>query len=184
MTRLKTEDVDESVQKRTTVFHGRYLDAEIWDVTLADGKPASREIVRVKNAAAVFMTDDRNRVCLVKQHRPAIGRTILEVPAGLVDKGEDMEAAAIRECEEETGWRPASLERLLTYAHSEGYSTGWITLFRGLRPVQTGKIKLDPTERLEAVWVPWNELEELIKKNEIVDSKTLLSFFLSSSKPR
>jgi ADP-ribose pyrophosphatase len=181
---MKTEDVDESVKKRTTVFHGGYLDTELWEVTLADGKPATREIVRVKNAVAVFMTDDRNRVCLVKQHRPAIGRTILEVPAGLVDKGEDLEAAALRETEEETGWRPAGLEKLLAYAHSEGYSTGWITLFRSLRPVHTGKIKLDPTERLEAVWVTWDELEEMIKKNEIVDSKTLLSFFLASAKPR
>jgi ADP-ribose pyrophosphatase len=181
---MKPEEMNESVEKRTTVFHGRYLDTEIWDVTLADGKPASREIVRVKNAVAVFLTDDQNRVCLVKQHRPAIGRTILEVPAGLVDKGEDLEAAAVRETEEETGWRPTGLERLLTYAHCEGYSTGWITLFRGLRPVQTGKIKLDLTERLEAVWVSMEELENLIKKNEIVDSKTLLSFFLSSPKPR
>jgi ADP-ribose pyrophosphatase len=176
--------MDETVEKRTTVFHGRYLDTEVWDVTLADGHSASREIVRVRNAVAVFMMDEQNRVCLVKQHRPAIGRTILEVPAGLVDKDEELENAALRECEEETGWRPAILERLLTYSHAEGYSTGWITLFRGLHPVRTGDVNLDPTERLEPVWVPWDELEGMIKRNEIVDSKTLLSFCLSTSKPR
>ncbi len=111
---------------RKTLFKGCYLTLERLDIRLPNGEKAIREVVRVRDAAAVLPVDEKGQVHLVRQRRPAIGRTIVEVPAGLLDQGESAEEAAVRECEEETGYRPRQLIRLLTYAHAEGYSTGFI----------------------------------------------------------
>ena len=67
----------------------------------------------------------------------------------------------------------------MTYAHAEGYSTGMMTLFLGLRLTHTGKISLDDTEFLEPVSMSFLQLKQLVRKNMILDSKTILSTLLA-----
>jgi ADP-ribose pyrophosphatase len=139
--------------------------------------------VIVRDAVAVLPLDSGGIVNLVRQHRPCIGRTMIEVPAGLIDTGEKPEDAAVRECGEETGPRPRKLEPLITYAHAEGYSTGFITLFLGtdLRPA-AGSLRPDPTEFVEPVSMPFQKLRQMVEDNEIVDSKTILCVLLGEKK--
>jgi ADP-ribose pyrophosphatase len=169
----------EKKKNREVLFKGKYLDLERMDVVLPDGRTGIREVVRVKDAVAILPLDDKGIVHMVRQHRPAINRTIIEIPAGLIDDGESMEQAAARECEEETGYLPEKLEKLLTYSHAEGYSTGFITLFLGTNLRHTEKYHLDDSEHLEQVALPFKELLELVRKNEIIDSKTILCTLLS-----
>ncbi len=169
----------EQILKRESVFRGSYLHLQKLKIKLPDGRRGEREIVRVKDAVAVLPVDDQNNVHLVRQYRPAIDRTLVEIPAGLVDREEKIADAAIRECEEETGYRPGVLKKLLYYAHAEGYSTGFVTLFLGTDLECTGNIHLDATEFLEPVCMSFEELHRLVEKNEIVDSKTILCTFLS-----
>ncbi len=178
MAKDNSDNCFEAVISRAAVFNGSYLNVETLQVSLPDGRFASREIVNVKNAVAILPLDDRGVIHLVRQHRPAIGRTILEVPAGLIDQGETPEEAAIRECEEETGYKPAVLKKLIRYAQAEGYSSGFTTLFMGTSLKHTGKTKLDSTEFLELVSLPYPELMSLVKTNQIVDSKTILCALL------
>ncbi|OGJ94168.1 MAG: hypothetical protein A2487_07730 [Candidatus Raymondbacteria bacterium RifOxyC12_full_50_8] len=168
----------EPVTKRERPFTGSYLSLERLTITLPDGKRALREIVRVRDAVAVLPIDNHGIVHLVRQHRPAIGRTILEIPAGVIDKKETPAACARRECAEETGFRPRRLRKLLTYAHAEGYSTGFITLFAGTDLVNTGSLKLDKTEFVEQVSMPFKKLLWLVQRKEIIDSKTILCALL------
>jgi ADP-ribose pyrophosphatase len=168
----------EEVLARREVFRGGYLRVEELAIELPDGRRASREVVRVRDAVAVLPIDAQQRVHLVRQHRPAIGRTILEAPAGVIEPGEDPREAARRECEEEIGLRPGRLVPLVTYAHAEGYSSGFITLFAGLDLEAVESPGLDATEVLERVVLDLAELRELVRRNEIVDSKTILSCLL------
>ncbi|NQT25419.1 NUDIX hydrolase [candidate division KSB1 bacterium] len=172
-------DLTETIQKLEKIYSGSYMDVEKQFLRLPDGREAVREIVHVRNAVAVLPILSSGDVVLVRQYRPAIQKTILEIPAGLLDDGEDEESAAKRECEEETGYRPKKLQRLLHYAHAEGYSTGWITLFVATDFEQTGQISLDNTEHLEPVQMSFTELQNLVLQNEIVDSKTILSAILA-----
>lgn len=144
-------------------------------VHLPDGREATREIVRVRDAVAVLLLDDNQNIHLVRQTRPAIERTLISIPAGLIDEGESEEEAARRECEEETGYVPKHLHKIVKYAHAEGYSTGFITLFLGLDPMHSGNTKQDASEYVEQVKMPFQELYEKVSNNEIIDSKTLLS---------
>ena len=119
----------EKIILRETLYHGSYLDLEKLQVELPDGRKCNREIVHAPDAVAILPVTPDGLVVLVRQHRPAIDRTILEIPAGIVNKKESLESAVIRECEEETGYKPKNVRRFLTYAHAVGYSTGYVTLF-------------------------------------------------------
>ena len=169
----------EEIINRELVFQGNYLNLEKLDIRLPDGRIGKREIVRVGDAVAVLPLDEKGNVHLVRQHRPAIRRTILEIPAGIIDENEAPEDAASRECEEETGYRPAKLKALITYAHAEGYSSGFITLFFGTELEYTGNIHLDASEYVEPVSMPFGELLKMVKDNQFIDSKTILSTLLS-----
>ena len=171
----------ESIVNRKPLFAGKYLFLERLEVKLPDGRGGEREVVRVKDAVAVLPLDVEGNVHLVRQYRAAIDRTLLEVPAGLLDGGESCQTAAVRECEEETGYRCGKLKQLLTYAHAEGYSTGFITLFLGTQLEYTGKMHLDATEFVEPVCMSFHELLRLVRENQIVDSKTILCTLLSES---
>ncbi len=172
-------DIHQKIIKRDRIFEGKYLTLERLAVELPDGRIADREIVRVKNAVAVLPLDHDGKVHLVRQYRPAIERAILEVPAGLLDAGETPEDAARRECEEETGFRPHHLRRLIHYAHVEGYSDGFTTLFLGSELEWTGKENPDSTEIIERVAIPFEELIRRVETNQICDSKTILCALLT-----
>jgi len=162
------------IQQSIPVFNGDYLTVEKMTINLPDGRTGIREIVLVQNAAAVLPVDKEGMVHLIRQYRHAVQRYTLEVPAGLIDKQETPEQSAVRECEEETGYFPHKLKKLLYYAHSEGYSTGYTTLFLGTELDYTGKINPDSTEFLERVSMPFEEFFRMIQKQKILDSKSIL----------
>lgn len=174
------EEFTEIVRNREEVFRGSYLRVERFDIELPDGRTGVREVVRVRDAVAVLPVDRDHTVHLIRQHRPAIGRTILEAPAGVLDRpDEPPEACAKRECEEETGIIPGKLTKLITYAHAEGYSTGFITLFLATDLTHTGKTRLDASEYIEQAAMPFEELLAMVRDNRIIDSKTILCALLS-----
>src|ERR1700758_361882 len=86
------------------VYAGRILTLQLKYVALADGRRHLREIVEHVPGAAVVAVDDYGQVLLVRQLRPAVGVTVLELPAGLIDPGESPIETARRELEEETGY--------------------------------------------------------------------------------
>ena len=122
-----------------TMWEGRFVTAKRrgrWEY-------ASRS--RGIRAAAIVAIDDDDRVILVSQYRVPLGRICLEIPAGLIgdkDGAEDEDAmtAAIRELEEETGYRAARMETLGEFYSSPGMVSEAFTLLRahGLTKVSEG----------------------------------------------
>ncbi len=163
----------EEVIRRRVVYRGGYLSAERWEVRLPDGRRARRDIVRPPDAVAVVPVDARGRVHLVRQFRPALGRTIAEIPAGILDPGETPVGAARRECAEELGLAPRRLRRLCTFYSAAGFSTGCVHLFlaQGLRPARS---HTDPTEFLVTEAMAFPRALRLALTNRFVDAKTLL----------
>jgi ADP-ribose pyrophosphatase len=164
----------EKVTHRETLYKGVYLTLEKLDIELPNGNKGVREIVKVRNAVAIMPVDENQHVLMVRQSRPAVGRTVLEIPAGLLDDNEAEEDACRRECEEETGYRPRKLHRLIQYAHAEGYSSGLITLYLATDLEHTGKTNFDHSEWVEPVWIPIDELVHMVKTNQITDSKSII----------
>src|SRR5262245_13434730 len=104
-----------------------------------DGAVHTKEIIEHPGAVAILPVLDDGRVCLIRNYRVAVGRTLVEVPAGTLEAGEDPAATAARELAEETGYCAASVEKLREFTMSPGILNERMHLFlaRGLQPGST-----------------------------------------------
>lgn len=145
-----------------------------------NGKEVEIETVHRPDAVCVLGFVN-NKVAMIKQKRYAISETIYELPAGLVEDGEDIEVAAKREFEEEVGYKINELSYYGFIYASPGYSNEKIHLFM-TNDVVKSKQKLDETEELEVCFIELEEALKLIENNKINDSKTvcLITKFLLS----
>ncbi len=168
-------NLDETLIATRVVYQGRYLRTEERTVRLPDGREGRREVVTPPDAVGVLPVTETGMVYLVRQYRTSIQRAILEIPAGILEPGEDPSQTARRECAEEIGLAPGRLDPLCGYYHSVGFSTGRIELFLGRDLQPAPHARPDSTEFLEVVTVPFNELLEMVRRGDIVDSKTLLA---------
>ena len=157
------------------VYQGKYVRTEEQTIRQPDGKEAIREIVTPPNAVGIFAIDRDETVYMVLQYRPAICQVTLEIPAGILDPGEQPRETARRECEEEIGLTPGKLDFLFSYYHSVGFSTGKIDIFRATDFTPAVDAHTDSDEFLERVSLPFATLYQKCINGEIVDSKTLLA---------
>lgn len=160
------------------VYSGRVLSLEVDRVRLPGGGEAVREVVRHPGAAVVVPVLDDGRVLLVRQFRYAAGETLLELPAGKRDGGEDPAACAARELAEETGLRAADLRYLTGFFTAPGFTDEFIHCFvaRGLTPA--AEAVQDADEELELLPVTLSEAHCLIANGEIRDAKTIVGLLL------
>jgi ADP-ribose pyrophosphatase len=165
------------------VFEGRVVRVEVDTVRLPDGRETRREVVRHGDAVMLIPWLDEEHVVLVRQFRYAVGQALLELPAGLLDRpGEAIESCAQRELREETGYRAAHLEKVVTFYTTPGFTDEVIHCFRatGLTP-EAGEDEAD--ERLEVVPMAHTEALELIRRGEIRDGKTILGLLWEKGFP-
>ena len=169
---MNTQDMIEHKLSSEKVFDGALLHIEHWQVRLPDGRTALREVARHIGAVAVVPVDDEGCVTVVYQYRPAIGRVMLEIPAGKLDTAdEDRLEAARRELREETGLTADSWTRLADIVPSPGYLTERITLFLA-KGLKQGETDPDDDEFLNVERIPLKELVERVMRGEIEDAKT------------
>jgi ADP-ribose pyrophosphatase len=153
----------------------------------SDGSRALRDIVGHPGAVAIVAVDERDRVALVRQYRVAVGRALLEIPAGGLDldpdgSKEDPERAARRELEEETGLRAGTLQRLGTFFSAPGFTEEAMHLFLAtdLAPIAADaadRLTPDEDERLLLEWLPWRDAVAACERGEIADAKSIVGLF-------
>lgn len=120
-----------------------------------------------------LILNDDDRVLLMYRHRFIIDRWVWELPGGYVDHAEDIVAAAAREAEEETGWRPRTMEHLVTFQPAVGSvdQPQIIYLSRGADPTGADP-DLNEAEFVE--WIPLYEIPVLATRGEIVGAATII----------
>jgi ADP-ribose pyrophosphatase len=141
--------------------------------TGSDGRKHVREIIRHPGAVVVLPRLDDGRVVLIRNYRTAVGRQVIELPAGMLDPGEDPLAAAHRELAEETGYRAASMVLLTSFFSSPGILDERMHLYlaTGLKP---GPTDLQADEQIEPLVLPWKDALALARSGQIEDAKTLI----------
>lgn len=146
-------------------------------IAMPDGSSALREsVIRGKNAAAVLAVDNDGSLIFVRQYRHAFGEMLLEIPAGVLEDGEEPEAGVLRELEEETGKKAHTLEFLCEMYPTVGYCTEKIQLFIATDMTE-GQQKLDADEFVEIERYTLDEALDMIYKGEIKDGKTIAALF-------
>ena len=156
------------------LWQGRFL-----KVSLVEGH---YEVVNRPHAVAIIALDYSNNVLLVKQYRPALGKEILEIPAGLMEEGESPIETAVRELKEETGYLPIreSIDYLGYMCPTVGYSDE-ILHFVKLKIDKSSYVgqNLDERESInEVLFMPIRDFIEKARRLEIHDSKTLVAALL------
>jgi 8-oxo-dGDP phosphatase len=142
-------------------------------VELPDGTVFDQYVMRTpRGAMTVVLDEDTERVLLIWRHRFVTDQWLWELPGGYVDPGEDGAAAAAREVEEETGYRPRSIEPLLTFHPISGTADTAYELYlaRGADRVGT----TDPNETEAVRWIPLAQLPGLIAEGEISGAATII----------
>lgn len=154
-------------------YHGKLIDLRVDRVALPGGGEAAREIVEHRGGVALVALDEAGRVLLVRQYRYAVGQSLLELPAGTLEVGEPPQDCAVRELEEETGYRAAAVQPLCRFYPTPGYTTEILHIFAatGLTP---GQPRPESDERIEIVPVPFDQALDMIARGEIVDAKTII----------
>ena len=134
MTRPEAGPVaDESHLRETllgaeTVWQGRFLDVRRDTVVLPDGQHGTREYILHPGAVMIVPLLPDGRLLMERQYRYAMGRVMLEFPAGKLDDGEAPFACAVRELAEETGYRAAEWARAGILHNAIAYSTEGIEI--------------------------------------------------------
>jgi ADP-ribose pyrophosphatase len=157
-----------------TVFDGRLLTVRVDTVKTPGGRETSREVVAHPGAVGILPLTEDNRVILVRQFRYAVGRELLEIPAGTREPEETAEACAHRELEEEVGMRAGQLGLMATFFVSPGWCNEELVIFRAW-DLEPSKANLEDDEDLEVVVVGPEEIPQLIAGGQIADAKTLTS---------
>ena len=186
----------------TVVFKGKLITVRTRTVRRPNGKESRYEIVDHPDAVAIVAVryeDQRSAVppsrseegdahapqplvALVHQQRPVVGKETTELPAGLVDPGEEdhPEQAALRELREETGYTAEGLRLLTREYSSPGFTDEaiYIYLATALHPPQNGA-QPDPDEIARLEWLPLREAMDRCRDGTIDDSKTIIGLWLA-----
>jgi ADP-ribose pyrophosphatase len=165
-------DADFELLESREVFRGRVLDVRVDRVRLRNGHVSELEVVRHPGAVAVVPLLSSGEVLLLRQYRYATGEWVLEVPAGKLDPGEDPESAAVRELEEETGYRAGTLEPLGWVWTTPGFTNEKIWLFLA-RDLEATEQSLQADEVLSVEALPAGEALERALDGAIQDAKSV-----------
>ena len=164
------------------VYEGRIFTVQVETIALPKGGTLNAEIVRHPGSVVIVPITASGAVILVRQYRHALGRWAWELPAGSLKPGEDIQAAALRECHEEIGLVADSLESLGAFYPTPGYCDELMNFFRatGLRqPRDDEHAEQDEDEDIEAKAFTNNELTRMIAAGEIIDLKTIAGLTLA-----
>ena len=159
----------------------RILEFRVDTVELPDGSHSTRDVAGHPGGVAIVALDAAGRVLLVRQWRHAIGRALLEIPAGTLDRHPDgtiegHAGAAARELEEETGHRAGTWRYLGAFYTAPGFTSELMHLYLAtdLAPAHEDRLGPDDDERLELEAVPLDEAVGMAERGEIADAKSIV----------
>lgn len=162
------------VHGERSIYENRWVSLSRVDIEPPGVERFEHHVVRLNSAAIAAVVDGQDRVLMLRQYRFVPGRWAWELPGGLLDPGEDAAATAAREVEEETGWRPHALRRVLTYQPIVGMVDSPHVIFAGRGADLVGEPE-SGEESGEVTWIPLGDVRDLIAKGQIISSGTLLA---------
>ncbi|MCS7201592.1 MAG: NUDIX hydrolase [Dictyoglomus sp.] len=166
----------EKILREKLVYKGKIVNIKEVEVELPNGKIGKREIVEHPGAVAILPIDQEGGIFFVKQYRMCTGEILLEIPAGKLNYGEDPYQCAIRELEEEIGYKAKDLKLIHAFFTSPGISNEILYLFEA-KDLEKTQINPDEDEFLEIIIIKRENLKKLIKENKIKDAKTLIALY-------
>jgi len=160
--------------RRQWIYRGRIVQLALDEFTAPAGKRVQREVVVHPGAAAILAFSADGGILLERQYRYATGKELWEIPAGIINPGEDPATAARRELAEETGWHAGELEPCCAFYSSPGFTDERLYLFRTTVTAR-GQTHFDEDENIVSGFMPAERIRDMLAAGEIQDAKTLVA---------
>lgn len=164
-------DFTEKPLKQDYLYRGKIVSLRVDDAELPDGTTALREVVEHPGGVCVAALTDKEELLFVEQFRYPYMETVLELPAGKLEYGEDPFEAGKRELQEETGAAAENYRDLGKLYPTPGYCGEIIHMYLA-ENLTFSEQHLDEDEFLEVRRIPLEEAFQMVMRNEIRDSKT------------
>lgn len=168
------------VSSSERLFDGPIFAIDRDRLTESNGMEVVRDVIRHPGGAGALPLFADGRVALVRQYRHPARAELLEIPAGRIEPGEDPELCARREVEQETGFRPGSIERLSGFYSTPGFCEEILHIFLATDLTPTRQ-QLDHDELVEVHLLKLEEALRMVHQGEIVDSKTIIALLLAAN---
>ena len=168
-------------QAGQTQFQSRIFSVERCSYTDPQGREHQRDIVRHPGSVVIVPLVDEHHVCLIRNFRLAVNDWLIELPAGTREPNEPAHTTALRELEEETGYRCESMEAVQQFFPAPGILDENMHLFiaRGLQP---GLPRREPGEEIENLLLTWDGALDQVRRGLIRDAKTIIGLLLGSQR--
>ncbi len=160
-------------KESSLIYQGKIVNVKVGTVSLEDGKTAFREVIEHPGGVCIAVLHE-GQVVLVRQFRIAIGKYILEAPAGKLEQDEEPMERAKKELEEETGYRAGIFEYLGSAYSSVGYCSELIYYYFATQLEYVGT-NFDEDENIEVVKMPMDEVKQKLQTFQFDDSKTYIA---------
>jgi len=171
----------EKAYKKKTIYSGRAVGFAADEILLPDGKKAVREYLVHPGAVAVLPFIDKTHTVLVKQYRYPVREITFELPAGKLNKGENLVSCVRRELAEETGYLAGRVKKILSFWPTPAFSDEIIHIFTAERLASVPR-NPDEDEFIETQIVTLQQALKMIKTGRIRDSKTVIALLAWASR--
>ena len=165
-----------------STYQEGYIGKNVYQVTLADGSTRRVEEILKRgvpgDAAVIIPITIEGNIVMIVQSRPNMKETVsIELPAGMVDPGEDHQETAVREMLEETGYEAENVYELEWHYQDQGCSGAIIKTFVAEGCKKKQDVRLDEGERLQYVEMSYEDIMNMIKSRDISDANTKIAMY-------
>lgn len=161
------------VKKSEILFNGKVFDLQVDQLEYTSGNSGVREIAVHPGGAVVIAITDGGKVIMVKQFRYPLQKVLLELPAGKLDKGEDPFNCAVRELEEETGYKSNDVVKLGFIHTTPGFCTETLHIFLATNLIAGKHNREEGEYGMEVLEYSLQEIDEMIRTGELTDAKSI-----------
>lgn len=157
------------------IYEGRVIRVTKDQVLCENGLESTRECVSAPGGVAILAIQN-NKILLVRQYRYVIQQDTLEIPAGKIEPNEELKTCALRELEEETGYRTDRMEKIFTFFPTPGFCSEVLHIYEANQLQKLDQPKaMDEDENIECIWMSLDDAYEAVLNGTIQDSKTMIA---------
>ena len=164
--------MNERFEYRKLMFDGAVAKAYEVGLRMGDGEVVRRDLFEYPGAAVVLPVLDDGSIMLIRNYRFAVDEHLLELPAGLLEPGEDPALCAERELIEETGYRADRMERLGQFYTGPGTTDETMHAFLATG-LTVGEQNLEAYEEIEVEVFRADKVRAMVGDGTIHDAKTI-----------